>query len=75
MFSCLAVTIPRNWTVVLPLPVLAVVLLLVVLLLAVSVGVWVVVPLVFTYSILIQPLLVRPQPFLVSRMVTTSPLL
>ena len=72
MFSSLAVTMPRNWTVVPPLPVT---LPVVVVLLLLVVGVLVVVPLVLTYSIFTQPLLVRPQPFLVSRTVTMSPLL
>ena len=62
---------PLATVVVLPLPVVLLVVLPVLVFVVVPP---VVVPVVLTYSILIQPLEVRPQPSLVSRMVTTSPL-
>ena len=70
IFSSWVLTMPLATVVVLPLP--AVLLLLPVVVVVVLPPV--VVPVVLTYSILIQPLSVRPQPSLVSRIVTTSPL-
>ena len=74
MFSSWVLTMPLATVVVLPLPAVLLLLPVVVVVVLPPVVVPVVVPVVLTYSILIQPLEVRPQPSLVSRMVTTSPL-